>query len=51
MNFEQVFDFAYALESIPLLQALANEMGRERFLPKLKEVASKLGFHPGFPRR
>ena len=42
MTFERVYDFAYAGVLVPLLDALANEIGREKFLPMLQEVASRV---------
>jgi hypothetical protein len=41
MTFERVFNFAFSGGSIPLLQRLADEIGREKFLPMLQEVATK----------
>ena len=40
MTFQEVFDFAYG-SLVPVLQGLAQELGKERFLEALKEVASE----------
>jgi CubicO group peptidase (beta-lactamase class C family) len=41
MTFEQVCGFAYAGVFIPRLDALADEIGREEFLPMPQEIASR----------
>ncbi len=40
MTFKQVWQFAYGGD-IPMLKALGDQIGREKFLPMLQEAASK----------
>ncbi len=42
MNYQEVFAFAYRIYVIPLLQRMAEEMGRETFLETLKSLAAEV---------
>jgi len=42
MSYQKIFDFAYRLHTIPLLQKIAEEMGRERFLAMLKSLSTEI---------
>jgi hypothetical protein len=42
MTFEQVYHFAYAGSFIPILSALAEQEGREAFVQRLQETASRI---------
>ena len=42
MSYQKIFDFAYKLHTIPLLQKMAEEMGRERFLEMLKALSTEI---------
>ncbi len=41
MTFKQVYGFTFAGNYIPVLKALADDIGREKFLPMLQEAASR----------
>lgn len=41
MTFKEVWAFAYASGSIPLLKALAEDLGRDRFVEMLKKASAK----------
>ena len=41
MSFKEVYEFAYTGSFIPVMQNIANEIGKERFIPMLKEASSK----------
>jgi len=41
MTLEEVFKFAYQENSIPLMQSLAKEIGKENFIKMLKKVSSE----------
>jgi len=43
MNYKQVFEFAYQDSFIPLIQNLANDIGREKFIEMLKKASSEAG--------
>lgn len=41
MSFKEVYDFAFKNHSIPLLQNLEKEIGKDKFIEMLKEVSSE----------
>jgi hypothetical protein len=41
MSYEEVYRFAYQDRFIPLMKALANDVGRERFIEMLKKAGSE----------
>jgi len=43
MSYQKIFDFAYKLHTIPLLQRMAEEMGREKFITMLKSLSTEIG--------
>jgi hypothetical protein len=43
MSYQKIFDFAYKLHTIPLLQRMAAEMGKERFIDMLKSLSADIG--------
>ncbi len=43
MSYQKIFDFAYKLHTIPLLQKIAEQMGREKFLNMLKSLSTEIG--------
>ena len=43
MSFQQVFNFAYTENYIPMLQAIASEMGKDKFIEILKRASSEIG--------
>jgi hypothetical protein len=42
MSFEEVFNVAYKDGSIPLLKALANDVGKEKFIEMLKKATAQV---------
>lgn len=42
MNFKEVFSFAFQNGFIPIMQNLANEIGKEKFIEMLKKAASEV---------
>lgn len=45
MSYEQLFNFTYGLDAIPLMKAMRAEMGREKFIEFLKRTASAATEH------
>jgi hypothetical protein len=43
MSYQKIFDFAYKLHTIPLLQRMAEEMGRPQFIDLLKSLSTEIG--------
>ena len=43
MSYKQLFEFAYQDSFIPLIQNLANDIGREKFIEMLKKASSEAG--------
>ena len=43
LSYQKIFDFAYKLHTIPLLQRMAAEMGKERFIDMLKSLSTDIG--------
>ena len=47
MSFQDIFDFAYGGNMIPLLQGLAEEMGRSKLIKSLRKIVSDRGKREG----
>ena len=46
MTFQEVYHFAFS-DVVPILQTLAGELGRDRFLEAIKKAASEYGLRLG----
>jgi len=42
MSFKEVFEFAYKFELIPLIEAVSQEIGREKLISLLEKTSSKM---------
>ena len=47
MSFQEVYDFAFKEFYIPIMQNLANEIGKDEFIEMLKRASSEIGAQSG----
>lgn len=47
MSFQEVYNFAFKEFYIPIMQSLANEIGKDEFIEMLKRASSEIGAQSG----